>query len=376
MKKCLLVFSADPGGAECLCPVLQSLPEEIEAKVICKGFAVRIFERCSACFSIADGLTFGQIEEMLEGMQIDAVMTSSSSLPEKDMTEKLLWKWAERKNVPSIAVSDQWQNYARRFSGIDENEYLKYMPDIIAIQDEMARHEMLMEGLPENRLRITGQPALEAFSKQVSAVKGKRSGVSLRGHKEGAVVITFFSQPVFDYFGDALGYTEKMVLEDILSVIPMLEEKWDRKIEFICKLHPKDRKQDLLPENCGLAINFVSNEYSNAELIAGSDMVIGMGSIMMVHSVVAGVPTVCYEPNKKSDVNTCFPVKVNAIPCITEKKELFNILNRLRSDIAFNREYLEQQKLCSSHEGAAEKVVSLIHDVMNIGHRDLHPVKK
>ena len=360
MKK-ILIFSADPGGAECLIPVIRELPEDIEPVVMSKNTACRIFEKYSAPFLRVNDMKFHDIEAKLDDYAIDAVLTSASSLPEKDMTEKLLWRWAGKKMIPSVAVLDQWQNYADRFSGVDEAERLTYLPDMIAIMDELAKREMKDAGFPEERLCVTGQPALENFVKLAEQAKRPDKENRLKKSKED-MIITFFSQPMRALHGDGIGYNEKMVLDDILSVAAVLQEEWKKTIKVLCKLHPKDEMDDLKFKSHGSSVKpqFVRDEYSNPELIVSSDIVIGMASIMLIHSVIAGIPTICYEPSVEKRSSRCMPVRIGAIPHVVTKNSLTELIKKLYRDPAFMKKYLQDQMLCGTHKGAAGKVAALV----------------
>lgn len=366
MKKRVLFFSADPGGAECLIPVMQALPREMKYLLMCKGHATRYFKECFQSFLKIDNLVFAKVETVLDNYSIDAVVTSASSLPEKDATEKLLWRWAKKKAIPSIAILDQWQNYARRFSGVDDRAYLAYLPDKIAIMDKLAKKDMLEEGFPSNKLHITGQPAIERFRGSFIELKKKQKAARPNNLKND-FAITFFSQPIRSFFKNTIEYNESDVLKDILSVISSLEKKWERNIKLICKLHPKNTLKDFaaVEIESGKNFKFVRDEYSNHELVASSDIVLGVDSVMMINSVLAGIPTLSYMPGKPNTSIDCMPARIGAISGVTTKKDLMAIINRMKTDRAFLNNYLKKQKRCAPHRGAANNVIALLKHMLH-----------
>jgi len=68
---------------------------------------------------------------LLDRYAPELLITSATSLPAVDMSEKYLWRQAKQRGIPSLAFLDQWQNYAVRFSGRQDSERLAYLPDWI-----------------------------------------------------------------------------------------------------------------------------------------------------------------------------------------------------------------------------------------------------
>lgn len=367
MKK-ILVFSADPGGAECLVPVVSKLSKDIDVLVMGKNTACPVFEKSFISFLRVSDMKFDDIEIKLNNYSIDAILTSASSFPEKDMTEKLLWEWARRKGIPSVAVLDQWQNYTKRFSGIGEQEHLAYLPDAIAVMDDLAKNEMKDNGFPEERLYVTGQPALETFEELMGQTKKANTENRLKMSKRD-MAVTFFSQPIRALYGDLFGYNESTVLDDILSALSMSQKEWGITINVFCKLHPKNEIGDfeLKRGKYLLEPKFVRDEYSNPELIASSDLVIGMASIMLIHSVIAGTPSICYEPSTKNQQSECMSVRIGAIPSITTRNDLAGLIKRLQEDPIFMKKYLRNQTICVTHKGAARNVAALLESMLGEG---------
>lgn len=359
MKKKALLFSADPGGAACVIPVAKALSEGFAVMAMCKGTATPLFSGYFRHIVEVSGMEFGDIEAMLENNTIDVVITSASSLPEKDMTEKLLWRWAGKRSVPSLAVLDQWENYVRRFSGTEEGDRMGYLPDKIAIMDELARTEMLRDGFPGDRLEVTGHPALEDFS--LLAGKKPETGVNRSRRPGGKISVTFFSQPIRSFYGDSLGYDERAAFDDIAGVVRELNGRLERGIGLACKLHPKNTVEDLVyPTARGNDVKFIMDELSNADLILSSDIVIGMNSVMLIHSLLAGVPTIAYEPNRADPARSCMPVRVGAISCVTDRPGLLVLIEKIATDEDFAGSYLKRQELCGSHRGAAKRIAAVV----------------
>jgi hypothetical protein len=362
----LLVFSADPGGAECLSPVMWLLNNKTEILLLCKGTAARVFKRLGHQYINTDDMTFEAIKNIVEGHVVGGVLTSASSLPENDMTEKMLWVWAKEKNIPSIAVLDQWENYINRFSGRGTGECMMFMPDKICVMDELVKSEMMRDGFLEDRLCITGHPAIESFAKMIAAYRKSPNREMLAESRSGLRLL-FFSQPIKKYYGNMLGYDECTVLRDIVSAFSALEKAIGEKIDLLCKLHPKNSKEDFrtLDRKKRAVARFIVDEYPNCELIVGSDIIVGISSIMLLHSLLAGVPTISYIPGDFGAANLPMPVRIGAISRAQNKNDLTNLMIRLMTDKKFLDKYVAGQKICKDHDGAGGNVASLVLSVMD-----------
>lgn len=176
----ILAFAREAGGAEAIAPVLQLLLETANELLICgKDFGLNIFEKHHLKTIELPSGDDQSLQKILgnywEGRPPDMIFTSATSLPQLDMTEKHLWKWGERNGVLSVAVLDQWQNYAMRFSGTNPVEKLKYLPTVCCVMDDLAKEGMIREGFPPDRISVTGQPAFDSLSTELSSFNEKKN---------------------------------------------------------------------------------------------------------------------------------------------------------------------------------------------------------
>ncbi|MEB3238277.1 MAG: hypothetical protein VKO64_11725 [Candidatus Sericytochromatia bacterium] len=343
MRARLIVFSSDPGGASCLIPVLKDLPESWALKVFAGRDAREAF--ANAGFDPV-ATEPDSIDEMLEG-RVTAVLTSASSLPERDMTEKRLWRRAAERDVPSLAVLDQWQCYVARFSGPQGREPLGYLPTAIAVMDEQARTEMIREGFPEDRLVVTGQPALGVVRERVVSLKAADSTPGAR--------VTWFSQPLRALFGRDLGFDEHDMLGIVRTAMGMLGEGRPR---LVCKLHPRERREDFPPDEADFEV--VAGDRDNDALLAASDVVLGMSTVMLVHAVLAGIPTLSVSPDTGDARNRCHPVEMGVVARLATPDAVAEHLQGLLNDPECRRAAVARLASFPSHEGAVDAVLALL----------------
>ena len=147
---------------------------------------------------------------LLEKYKPDLIITSATSLPFKDMSEKYLWQNAKKKSIPTIAMLDQWQNYSIRFSGAEEKEKLKYLPDYINCLNAIGKTEMVAEGFPAEILFEFGQPYLSLINNDSYDIENIKKKIGITGNGK---VILFVSEPIKEHFGNKRGYDQYKVFE-------------------------------------------------------------------------------------------------------------------------------------------------------------------
>lgn len=281
----VLFFSCEPGGAEVLIPAIRLVQAQphLEAVVAGYGHALERFAKKGiACDAI--GPVPMKDFSLLDQHAPDLLITSATSLPGVDMSEKYLWRQARQRGIPSLAFLDQWQNYAVRFSGSRDHERLAYLPDWINCLNETGREEMARKGFEESRLVAFGHPYLSSLKHDLLALDVPRLKAGLRISADDKVAL-FVSEPIREYYGDSRGYDQYRVLDYFLSSLAGARER----PEILVKLHPKDSRssfQELAKKFETLSPRFIGNELSPIECLAVSDIVFGMSSIMLVEAYV------------------------------------------------------------------------------------------
>jgi len=295
LKKKILFFSCEPGGAEVLIPAIklvQAQPQ-YEAIVAGYGYAMERFSRKKIQHCEIDPVQKEDFS-LIDRYAPDLLITSATSLPAVDMSEKHLWQQARQRGVHSLAFLDQWQNYKVRFSGIHDEELLAYQPDWINCLNDIGKSEMMREGFDEARLIAFGHPYLSSLKHDLLALDmGRiRSNLCLAANDE---VVLFVSEPIREYYGDRRGYDQYVVLDYFLTNFAGSANQ----TKILIKLHPKDditKFLDIGERFKALPLRFVGNELSPLECLAISDSIFGMTSIMLIEAYVLGKKTASLQP--------------------------------------------------------------------------------
>ena len=353
MKKSkVILFSRDPGGANTVIPLYDPLCS--------KGYDVTLFGKDIALQKYAAAGLVGE-DIMTRIHSVDLASIRSFLLAEKpdlmitgtsadDFCEKYLWKTAEELGLTSFAILDQWINYGVRFSEFScsqAEESLKfrkylYLPRKICVMDELARQEALDEGLPADRLVVTGQPHLQALAARQSADKEQSASVrSAYGVDARACLVVFASEPIAEGWGGRtpyFGYTELSVLAHLVSALDVIAASMQQSIVLVVRPHPREDVAKF--KKVGLLVSdkikvVISSEHSSDDLIQASDIVCGMSSMFLLESVVWRRPTVSIQIGLKG--KSLFVLdRSNILKSALDQEQLVQML----STILLGKEYV------------------------------------
>jgi len=238
-RKCVLFVLHQPGAEAYFRPVISELHET--------GWEV----------------AFNQAPQAV----LPSVIVVSSSYAEE---ERRAVEWARDHGVGCAQLIDSWYDYKRR---IELTNGPGLLPDQIWIFDELARKSAIADGLPADRLKITGNPAWEAVPALPAA---PRSGILI------------VDQPVGSDLGQRLGYDERDFFQTIGDGLADVAIDTGN---VIIAVHP--RRSGPVPE-LGLAAE-VSHDARSALLRCGT--VIGMFSSLLIDAFLGGRRVVSVQPN-------------------------------------------------------------------------------
>lgn len=295
-RSSIVIFSCEPGGAEVLIPVIKLLKTQTVHKVIVLGYGygAERFKRAGIEYEEVGHIAKGEFT-ILDRHGPNLVISSATSHPDHDMSEKHLWESARTSGIPTLAFLDQWQNYAIRFSGPGSAEPLAYLPDFINAIDAIGERELIAAGIDPQHLIKLGQPYLSALTTDIALVDKDtvRSALKL---PLGRRVVLFASEAIAEHYGKSRGYDQ---YDAIALFMDRMAAKAGRGDLLLIKLHPKDtlfEYQKILANYPNLDTLLIQNEVSALEALAISDEVFGMTSVMLVQAHILGKPVVSLQP--------------------------------------------------------------------------------
>jgi len=305
----VLATSFDQGGVNAISPVIRRLQSSgIEVVTLGHGKdgnesyfkgQKEIDYKTLDTYNL-DDLDPRSMEEIFTREIPDIVLTGTSVPNEKEgpyLLEHLAIRQANINRVPSVSVLDMWVAYEARFSGLDERERLNFLPDRIAIMDEVAEKAMVKEGFLKDILAITGNPYFDGHEDYRMRFGSPRDKITVHrnlGVPGDHYLITFFSQPInYVYPDNKLGYNEETALRELLDATRSIK---DRLLPFtvLVKGHPDAEKEDLsgvVAEYHDLSVILHTKRYNPKLVILASDVVVTMFSTVAVETAYLSTTT-------------------------------------------------------------------------------------
>ena len=291
----VLVCATDAGGARNLAAVVKAAGDAARFSVFGGDSTIMIFTE--------QGIEYAVLNEAPDTLMIreapDFYLYGRTRLASDD---RRLAGAAKRHGVPSTLVLDEWYYY--RQSVLDEAGRAAFIPDHICCPDDLARDEATKEGLPEDRLVVTGSPALADLADQIeSFVKTPPPVPGFLDDDYPRPLVLFLSETHAVDFGDKpgesgpmgpfLGYSENSVRKDIMSILSEL----DRPCTVVEKLHPGDTKIGQARPGAS-KVNWVqAGDVPLWPLMWHSDLVISMRSMGLLEAALMGKRAISYQPD-------------------------------------------------------------------------------
>lgn len=270
--KRILYSANDPGGANAIAPIVEALLKRgDQCEGLLTGPACDSFSRRSISFTDATAMSDEALQAAFGKFAPDILLAGRSVGIQVD---KRLLHIARGRNIPSVYVLDFWNDYASRFSASDKD--MGYLPTIICVMDELAKREAIEDGVPAERIRVTGNPHLDRMTEGISR------------DREDPHSVLFTSQPIRDVDGAKYGFDEYAALEQIIRVLPV-------GLRLAIRLHPKDDRHKYdhyLVDRVAIA-----DSLTLEEALSRSGLIIGMFSPVLIQAAAAGKAVISYEPH-------------------------------------------------------------------------------
>ena len=151
----ILTVSSEAGGARNLIEVVEQFRSEIMFTNLCAGGAIGAFEESSLTYRNIDGLyDTDELSGLVRSLAPDAVLSGRGV--QLGSPERMAVEVARKLQIPSVGLIDEWYDYKKNY--VNKTGVFNALPDMVCCPDEQARVEALRDGLPEDRLCVTGSP--------------------------------------------------------------------------------------------------------------------------------------------------------------------------------------------------------------------------
>jgi hypothetical protein len=278
----LIVFS-DPGGAKA-CLALAKRWLESDEVLVCSDREYAFFEmfgvRVRHCKGLDAPAIFAEFkpENLYTG-------TSYTSRIEMDFVGE-----AAKRGIPSASFVDHYTGFDVRF-GFGE---ARIFPDEIHVLDEKAASLAREAGLPESRIRITGNPYHEFLRSCKSQLTKEEVFQQLGIPVSEAKTILFAPDPLSNAGGaDKFGADEVAILVVLLKALGEI----GKPTQLLIKAHPNQSMEYLktglknVPKNVEVHLVPAEKDALLNDLIQHANLVAGMFSSLLIEAELLGAKT-------------------------------------------------------------------------------------
>lgn len=292
----VLAAAQDPGGARALGPVIRALhaAHARQVAVVSRGYATGVF----ASDGIASDIVGSDdaLDAAVRAARVVVTGTASSRPGDPMPLDQAAWIAARAAGVRSLAVLDSWQNHPERFSAPGSTAF-DILPDRIAVMDDETAVELRQEGVPPDRIVVTGQPYLDQYAQAAAACTCRRDG--------SAPVVLYVADPagerhIPDYHP---GYRLQAPGDHTRNtvVVHYLAEMLARLAPgatVIVRPHPKSEPDEFVrfERHPGPIAIRVDGTPSPADAIAGADIVVGLMALTLVEAYLVGRRVISVVP--------------------------------------------------------------------------------
>ncbi len=364
----IVAVAGDPGGANALAPVLQQLRAKgHRLTALAYGQARDLWRRRDIPVQELDGyLTAGDARQRLETLKADRLLVGSSFNPLN--LERTFVAGARLAGIPSLAVLDFWSNYTLRFGEGAVNP--ANLPDGIAIMDEQARREMMAEGFPAERLRVTGQPAFDDLARLRAehSQEQRRAMRASLGITDGRPLVLFASQPLAALFGTNTqnplfnGYTEHTVLTGLIRALENIGQGRQQQLALVIRSHPRENPDDLRRPSTDHVTITVDSQGEARSVALAADLVTGMTTVLLVEACLLGCAVVSLQPATR--LPDMLPTnRWGASRAVYAESDFESALDALLFDAAARSQLLERAASFRVEPGATGRVIALLESL-------------
>ena len=306
----LIVFS-DPGGAK-PCLSLAKKWQDSDELLVCSDRQYAFFET----FEIPVRYCRGEdAHAIFEEFQPDSLYsgTSYTSRIELDFTCE-----AKKRGIHTASFVDHYTGFDVRFGTAEA----RILPDEIHGLDEKAAALAREAGLPERRIRITGNPYHEFLGSWRSRLTKEQVFQKLEIPLSDAKIILFAPDPLSN-----AGGAEKFGTDEVAILKLFLESLGEagRPIQLLIKAHPNQSMEYLktglknVPKNVEVHLVPAEKDALLNDLIQQTDLVVGMFSSILLEAELLGKKSLGILVGFKKGII----FQPTATSPITDKEKLF-----------------------------------------------------
>ena len=263
----ILFICGQFSGAQYIYPILYkwSCEKMFQWNVVASGFSCDYLKQKNIRFKEIKKNSTIEVSRYIDFIKPRLIITSSSINID---IEHLFILEGKKKSIPTASFIDIWTNYKNRFDY--KGEFI--FPDNILAIDNRCKEEMIKDGIPDNIIKIIGQPYLDFIAKKIPPL-GKN--------------ILLAGQPIKKYFGKSFGFDETDLRKIFLKTINKAKIS-----KILNTIHPEE-KFDKKDEK----FNIFFQKGKGITDVIDSHTVLGVFSMQMIIGYLWGRKVASIQPN-------------------------------------------------------------------------------
>jgi len=391
----IIATSLNAGGANAILPVIQRFDEEGHIEVITIGHSTSegvfrkeeekgVFVPLVRNYRTIRDYDLGDISVYSMGRILDIekpdLVLTGTGIQDKNnpqLIDQTTTLAARDRGIDTLAVLDFHSHYSGRISNLEDGQIIegsrhRYMPTLFAIMDEFAEKDMLEEGFPKEKLRITGNPAFdkliglkESFTEEDRKKIRETYGFGLNDY-----IVFFLSQPIKLRFSDTYGYVEEDSIRAVLGPLQYFQRQTSRQISVLIRAHPAEKKADLETiakdyPRLHIEVDHKDDQrYGSEPCMLATDATFSPWSTELIKSSYLGVPSISIQPGLKIK-DPLITNRLGVTPAIYENEKAREVLEKLVfGEEAFARELAERRKDFKIDGKATARVAKLVYGTL------------
>lgn len=329
----------DPGGANVLMGFLSGRREgHFTFDAWSHAQASPVFRRGGVePREFADGLSADVLDRAWADQPADVLVTGTSHYAP---FEAYLWRSARRRGCASLAVNDAWVNLPRRFA-VEK-------PDYVGAVDAGQVPELVALGFDAGRVITTGHPWLTGLLARCQDVRRE----IVPPERDGDVHVLFVSESIASDVARGVnapfGFDELDAF-GVLHAAAVSAAAGGLTVRLAVKFHPSEEpgaflsRLENLPRPRGLSIRTIMGNETSYPWVLWSDLVAGVGSMLLLESIVLDRPVVSLQPGLTRE-DTFIVGRRGLAPTLTDPVEGRRVVSDLLCDPAARRLLLERER--------------------------------
>lgn len=237
--------------------------------------------------------------------------------------ESTLWRIARERACPSLALLDSWSNLPRRFA--------QARPDYLGAIDERQASELMQLGFLKSQILTVGHLWLGALRSN----NGVRAAVPRT--PKGVTRVLFVSERIA---GDVAGGQNEPYGFDEFDSFRVLHRaansaaRAGTRVSLTVKFHPYEepapflQRARSLTQIIGVDLRYVSGGDDPYPWVLWSDLVVGIGSTLLLEAMLLGKPVISVQPGLRRE-DTFAASRMGLAQTITDPREAEDRLARL-----------------------------------------------